>query len=274
MASVKLKGSLAYYAQLRWKSLTLWNHEQDRTGSLVFRLWSNSVYQNDIKQSPWLDSLKTLTLGLLYDFQGLETFKKKHRLSSRSWYKAYKVQILCEEAVIQARGLRMHRDFQITTVGPWFEGPKEMYNAWFLQAIDNTVPLVAGTWIAGPVPWLLFSRSVLSKSLGLHELQHSPSPGVCSNSCPLTQWCHPTISSSVIPFSSCLLSFLASGSFPMSQLFAAGGQSTGASASVLPMNIQDWFLLGLTGLQSKGLLAVQRTLKSLLQHHSSKASIL
>ena len=86
----------------------------------------------------------------------------------------------------------------------------------------------------------------------------SLSPGACSNSCPLSQWCHPTISSSAIPFSSCLQSFPASGSFPVSQFFISGGQSIGAlpSASVLPMTIQDWFLLGLTGLislQSKGL---------------------
>ena len=77
----------------------------------------------------------------------------------------------------------------------------------------------------------------------------SPTPRACSNSCPSSQWCHPTISSSVVPFSSCLQSFPASGSFPMSQLFASGGQSVGvsASASVPPMNIQDWFPLGLTG---------------------------
>ena len=95
-------------------------------------------------------------------------------------------------------------------------------------------------------------------SLVLHELQHarlpcpSLSPGVCSNSCPLSQWCHPTISSSVAPFSSCSQSFTASGSFPMSRLSASGGQSIGslASTSVLPMNIQDWFPLGLTGLIS------------------------
>ena len=80
----------------------------------------------------------------------------------------------------------------------------------------------------------------------------SPTPGVHSNSCPLSQWCHPTIQSSVIPFSSCPQSFPASGSFPMSQLFASGGQRIGvsASASVLPMNIQDWFPLGLFGLIS------------------------
>ena len=89
-------------------------------------------------------------------------------------------------------------------------------------------------------------------------------PGACPNSCALSWWCHPTISSSVVPFSSCLQSFLASGSSPMSQFFASGGQSIGVSASVLPMNIQDWFPLGWTGwisLLSKGL-------KSLLQHHS------
>ena len=86
----------------------------------------------------------------------------------------------------------------------------------------------------------------------------TPTPGVYSNSLPLSRWCHPTISSSVIPFSSCLQSFTASGSFPMSQFFASGCQSIGvsASASVLPVNIQDWFPLGWTGwisLQSKGL---------------------
>ena len=86
-------------------------------------------------------------------------------------------------------------------------------------------------------------------------------PGVYPNSCPLSRWCHPTISSSVIPFSSCLQSFPASGSFQMSQLFASGGQSIGVSAStsVLPMNIQDWSPLGWTGwisLRSKWLLRV------------------
>ena len=109
-----------------------------------------------------------------------------------------------------------------------------------------------------------FSRSVVSNSLQPHGLQHarlpcpSPSPRACSNSCPLSRWCHPTISSSVVPFSSCLQSFPASGSFLMSQFFASGGQSIGASASasVLPMNIQDWIPFGLTGwisLLSKGL---------------------
>ena len=84
----------------------------------------------------------------------------------------------------------------------------------------------------------------------------SPTPGVYSNSCPLSRWCHPTISSSVVPFSSCLQSFPASGSFLMSWLFASGSQSTEASASILPMNIQGWFPLGWTGwisLQSQGL---------------------
>ena len=109
-----------------------------------------------------------------------------------------------------------------------------------------------------------FSHSVLSDSLRPHGLQHarppcpSPTPGACSNSCPPSQWCHLTISSSVVPFSYCLHSFPASGSFPMSRSFTSGGQSIGvsASASVLPMKIQDWFPLGWTGwisLQSKGL---------------------
>ena len=108
-----------------------------------------------------------------------------------------------------------------------------------------------------------FSCSVMFNSLWPHELQHarppcpSPSPGVHSNSYPSSQWCHPAILSSVIPFSSCPQSLPPSESFPMSQLFAWGGQSTGVSgsASFLPMNTQDWFPLGWTGwisLQSKG----------------------
>ena len=118
----------------------------------------------------------------------------------------------------------------------------------------------------------------MSDSLRPHGPQHarslcpSPTPGVYPNSRPSSLWCHPTISSSVVPFSSCLQSFPASGSFPMSLLFTSGGQSIGVSAStlVLPMNTQDWYPLGWTdwiSLQSKGLL-------SLLQHHSSKESIL
>ena len=104
----------------------------------------------------------------------------------------------------------------------------------------------------------------MSDSLRPHELQHarppcpSPTPGVHPNSCPLSRWCHPTISSSVVPFSSCLQYFPTSGSFLRSQFFTSGGQSIGISvlASVIPMNIQDWFPLGLTDLiflQSKGL---------------------
>ena len=97
-------------------------------------------------------------------------------------------------------------------------------------------------------------------------------PRAYSNSCPSSQWCHQTISFSVVPFSSCLQSFPASRSFPLSWFFPSGGQSIGvsASASVLPMNIRDWFPLGLTGLIS----LMSKGLKSLLQHHSSKASIL
>ena len=102
----------------------------------------------------------------------------------------------------------------------------------------------------------------MSQSLRPHGLQHprlpcpSPSPRACSNLCPLSRWCHPTISSSVIPFFSCPPSFPASGSFPVSQILTSHGQSIGASASVFPMNIQGWFPLGLTGLisfKSKGL---------------------
>ena len=108
-----------------------------------------------------------------------------------------------------------------------------------------------------------FSHSVVSDfrnpiDCSMPGLPASPTPRAYSNSCPLSWWCHPTISSSDVPFSSCLLSFPASGSFQMSQVFALGGQSTAVSAwtSVFPMNVQDWFPLGWTGwisLQSKGL---------------------
>ena len=117
------------------------------------------------------------------------------------------------------------------------------------------------------------------RSLQPHELQHarhpypSPTPGVYPNSCPSSQWCHPAISSSVIPFSSCPQSLPGSGSFPMSQLFAWDGNSIGVSAStsVLLKITQDWSPFRMDWLD---LLAVQGTLKSLLQHYSSKASIL
>ena len=123
------------------------------------------------------------------------------------------------------------------------------------------------------ISWSQFSCSVIS--LQPHGLQHawppcpSPVPEVYSNSCPLSQWCHPTISSSVLPFSFCLQSFPVSGSFLMSQFFPSGGQSIGVSAStsVLPKNIQDWFPIGRTGwisLQSKGL---SRVFNTIVQKH-------
>ena len=123
-----------------------------------------------------------------------------------------------------------------------------------------TVNLLIGSLIT---PSVQFSHSVVFNSLQPHESQHSrppcpsPTPGVYSNSCPLSRWCHPAISSSVVPFSSCPQSLPASRSFSMSQLFTWGGQNIGVSdsTSVLPMNIQDWSPLGWTGwisLQSKG----------------------
>ena len=151
----------------------------------------------------------------------------------------------------------------------------------FLYLLANCWSLDKWTLYTHGLPFtlLLFGRKIVSNSLQPQGLQHarlpcpSLSPGVCSDLGPLSQWCHPTISSSVTLFASCLQSFPESGSILMSQLFASGGQSIGASASVsvLPMNIQGWFPLGLTGwiyLQSKGFS------KTLLQHHSLKASIL
>ena len=138
------------------------------------------------------------------------------------------------------------------------------YSPWGLQRIW---PLVTNTFLHMYTACVMyfallisqFSRSVMSDSLWPHGLQHasppcpSTTPWVHSNSCPLSQWCHPTISSSIVPFSSRLQSFPASGSFQMSQFFISGGVS--ASGSVLPMNIQEWFPLGWTGwisLQPKG----------------------
>ena len=118
-----------------------------------------------------------------------------------------------------------------------------------------------------------FSCSVMSDSLRPHGLQHasppcpSPTPGIYPNSCPLSQWCHPTISSSLIPFSSRLQSSPASGSFHMSQLFASGGQSTGVSASAISPSNEHSGLISFR-MDWLDLLAVQGTLKSLLQHHS------
>ena len=130
--------------------------------------------------------------------------------------------------------------------------------------LSNQLFVSSYLWPISSVISVQFSCSAMSNSLWPHGPQHSrppcpsPTPGVFSNSCPLSRWCHPTISSSVILFSSCLQSFPASGSFQMSQLFASGGQSIGvsASATVLPMNMQNWFPLRWTDwicLQSKGL---------------------
>ena len=134
------------------------------------------------------------------------------------------------------------------------------YSPWGHKELDTTERLHFLSFFLS----VQFSRSVVSDSLPPHEKQHarllcpSPTPGVHSNSCSSSRWCHPAISSSVVPFSSCPQSLPASESFPVSQLFAWCGQSIGVSvsASVLPVNIQDWFPLGWTGwisLQSKGL---------------------
>ena len=141
------------------------------------------------------------------------------------------------------------------------------YLAWITKNTRFTLVYIISNLEDLKFPFLhsvQFSRSVMSDSLWPHEPQHirplcpSTTPGVHPNPCPSSQWCHPTISSSVIPFSSCPQSFPGSGPFQMSQLFTSGGQSTrvSASASVHPMNTQDWSPLGWTGwisLQSKGL---------------------
>ena len=150
-----------------------------------------------------------------------------------------------------SRACVFHRDSRVS------REKKKKRNLWELAKLYCPVLYI---WFRS----VQLSRSDVSDSLWPRGQQHtklpcpSPTPGAYSNSCPLSQWCHPTISSSVIPFSSCPQSFPASGSSQMSPFFASGGQSIGAlaSASVLPMNTQDWFPLGWTGwisLQSKGL---------------------
>ena len=150
------------------------------------------------------------------------------------------------------------------------------HSAFFLVQLSHpymttgkTIALTRWTFVDEVMSLLLnmLSRLVITFLPRSKRPCPSPTPGVDPNSCPSSGWCHPTISSSVVPFSSCPQSFPRSGSFQMSQLFTSSGQSIGVSAwmSVLPMNTQDWSPLGWTGwisLQSKGLL------KSLLQHHS------
>ena len=148
--------------------------------------------------------------------------------------------------------------FALVEVKSSVKCPYKKKNCQWIPISFGSVQMLSRIWLSAN-PW----------TAALQPPCPSPTPGVYANSCPLSWWYHPTISSSVVPLSSRLKSFPESGSFQMSQFFASGGQSTGVSASapVLPMNIHDWFPLGLAGLislQSKGLW------KSFLQHHSSK----
>ena len=155
---------------------------------------------------------------------------------------------------------------------PFLKPTRTSGSSWFTYCWSLTWRILSITLLG----CVQFSRSVVSDSLQPHESQHarppcpSPTPRIYPNSCPLSQWCHPTISSSVVPFSSCLQSFPAPGSFQMSQPFASGGQSIGVSAStsILPMNTEDWSPLGWSGwisLQSKGLSRVFS--KTIVQKH-------
>ena len=163
---------------------------------------------------------------------------------------------ICKIGLFTIHSLHCHYKYYITEM----EKSLENINCFKIR-VKCKIPVATSSILISSVQ---FSRSVMSNSLWPHKSQHarppcpSSPPGVYSNSCPLNQWCHPTISPSVFPFSSCLQSFPASGSFPMSQLFAWSGQSTGVSAStsVLPMNTRDWSPLRWTGwisLLSKGL---------------------
>ena len=149
----------------------------------------------------------------------------------------------------------------------WYLDPECIFNLLYWSIVDLQCCInfhCRANWLSHIFSSVLFSCSVMSNSLRPHGLQYdrltcaSQTPRACSNSWPWSRWCHPTSSSSLVPFSSCLQSLPESGSFPMSQFFTTGGQSIGASASasVLAVNIQDWFSLrwtGLISLQSKGL---------------------
>ena len=205
------------------------------------------------------------------------------RSQREAWKMAMTVATFQHGATGSAQGHRS--SLRVSTSWGWSESQGWWYLTWKAPThLPWTCHQSTGAnsigWLMNPVQihpnqspelcFVLFTHKVLSNSLQLHRLQHarlpcpSPSSRVCSNSCPLSQWCHPTISSSVTPCSSCPQSFPASGSFPMSQFFTSSGQSIEASASVsvLPMNIRvAWF----------DLLEVQETLKSLLQHQNLKA---
>ena len=159
----------------------------------------------------------------------------------------------------------------------WVDGGQPVLHTAFIASLSKAASFSSLGLLHFPGSYsvLQFIHSVMSNSLWPHGLQHvrppcpSPAPRVYSNSCPLTRWWPPTIPSSVVPFSSCPQSFPASGSFPVSQFFASGGPRIGVStsASILPMNIQDWFLLGWIGwisLQSQGL---SRVFSSTTVHH-------
>ena len=177
---------------------------------------------------------------------------------------AWKHFFLEKVAILFSRGSSQPRDWtQVTCIAGKFLVVSATREAPFLSVM-NVYLIFTNLPLLCFLHSVQFSRSVVSDPLRPHEPQHarppcpSPTPGVHPHSCPLRRWCHPTISSSVIPFSSRLQSFPASGSFQISQLFASGGQSIGVSAStsVLPMNTQGWPPLGWTGwisLQSKGL---------------------
>ena len=175
-----------------------------------------------------------------------------------------------QETRVRSLGWEDHLEDEMAWRIPWTEEPGGLQSMGSKRVIhDWTTKQQQQSMLFGSIAglhlglfMLLFSHSVMSDSLWPHGLQYTRLPcpslsfGACSNSCPLSWWCHSTISSSVVPFSPYLQSFPASGSFPMSRLFTSSGQSIAASASVVPKNIQDWFLLGLTGLislQSKGL---------------------
>ena len=199
--------------------------------------------------------------SILTKLYALKAQTRKNYYQTPIWRSKY-IQFMKQTFFLNARQATWRRKSYLNQAGQnWRDSSLKVC---FFPQIKPGLLKWVHKWIIHILGSVQFSRFVVSDSLPPHVLQYarppcpSPTPRVHPNPCPLSRWCHPTISSSAVPFSSCPQSFPASGSFQMSQFFASSGQSFGVSASpsVLPMNIQDWSLLGWTdwiSLQSKGL---------------------
>ena len=206
---------------------------------------SESVSHSVMSNSLWFHGLKPTRLLYPWNFPGKNIGMGSHSLLER----IFQTQGL-NPGLLHCRWILYH----LSHMNPFQVPPMELFSPFSSVQSLSHVRLFATPWTAA-----------------LQASYPSPTPGVYSNSCPLSQWCHPTISSSVIPFSSHFQSFPTSGSFQMSQFFISGGQSIGSSFNISPSSEHPGLIFRMDWLD---LFAVQGTLKSLLQHHSTKASIL